>query len=138
MYKNILYACDLSENHYELCERVVKLARSLDASLQFLHVIETPASLQWAQSLGFAELAIPVKDGAEAVMKTLGEAFHIPKKNLHIEIGSVYQIILEKAKEWECDLLILGTHINTGLPAFLGSTAHAVSHHPPCDILTMK
>jgi universal stress protein A len=137
MYQNILFACDLSENHYELCEKVVNFAHSLKANLQFIHVIETPTSLLWAQSLGFAELSMPVKDGAEAVMKTLGEAFQIPKENLHVEIGSVYQIILEKVKAWDCDLLILGRHISSGLPPFLGSTAHAVAHHPPCDILTM-
>ena len=138
MYKNILHATDLSENHFYLCEKVVKLAHSLGASLHFLHVIETPASLQWAQSLGFAELATPVKDGAQTVMLTLADALNVSPDNLHVEIGSAYIHILNKIKELECDLVVLGGYSANSLPNFLGSTAHAVAHHVPCDILTMR
>lgn len=138
MYKHILHATDLSENHYELCGKAVKFAKALHAEIEFLHVIEIPASLQWAQSLGFTELAHPVKDDALAVMGTLGDAFHIPKTHLHVAIGSAYLIILEKIKEWNCDLLILGSHKPTAVPAFLGSTAHAIAHHATCDIVTMR
>lgn len=138
MYKNILHASDLSENHFDLCKKVVKLAQSIGANLHFLHVIETPASLQWAQSLGFAELAAPVKDGAQVVMTTLGDALNIPPGNLHVEIGSAYLHILEKIKELEIDLVILGSHSDNSMHTFLGSTAQAVVHHAPCDVLTMR
>lgn len=138
MYKNILHASDLSENHFELCKKVVKLAQSIGANLYFLHVIETPASLQWAQSLGFAELAAPVKDGAQVVMSTLGDALNIQASNLHVEIGSAYSHILEKIKELEIDLVILGSHSDNSMHTFLGSTAQAVVHHAPCDVLTMR
>ena len=138
MYKKILHATDLRENHFELCQQVVTLAHSLGAELHFLHVVETPLSLQWAQSLGFAELARPVKEDAQTVMTTLGEALNIPASHLHVEVGSAYMGILETIKALGSDLLILGSHSAKALPSFPGSTAHAVAHHAPCDILTMR
>lgn len=138
MYKNILHASDLSENHFDLCKKVVKFAHAIGAQLHFLHVIETPASLQWAQSLGFAELATPVKDGAQVVMTTLSDALNISPENMHVEIGSAYLHILESVKALGSDLVILGSHSTTSMHTFLGSTAQAVIHHAPCDVLTMR
>lgn len=138
VYKTILYATDLKENHFDLCEKAVKLAESLNATLYFLHVIEIPASLQWAQSLGFAELAAPRKEGAQMVMSLLGDALNIPAAQLYVETGSAYTHILSKLNELGCDLVILGNQSNNSLPSYLGSTAHAVVHHALCDVLTLK
>lgn len=138
MYKTILHATDLSENHFDLCQKAVNLAHYLKAKLYFIHVIETPPSLQWAQSLGFAELATPVKDGALTVMSALGDALGIAPSHLHVEIGSTYLHILNKINELGCDLVILGSHTTGALPTFQGSTAHALSHHARCDILTLR
>lgn len=138
MYKHILHATDLSENHFDICQKSIKLAKTLGAKLYFLHVIEIPASLQWAQSLGFAELATPVKDGAQTVMSTLSDALKIPSANLFVEIGSAYMHILSKVNELNCDLVILGSHAPNTFPTFMGSTAHAVLHHATCDVLTLR
>jgi nucleotide-binding universal stress UspA family protein len=138
LYKTILHATDLSENHYNLCQQAVKLAQCFKATLHFLHAIETPTSLQWAQSLGFAELATPVKDDAITTMATLGEALSIPLTNQHIEIGSAYRHILSKVNELNCDLIIIGSHSRLAFPAFLGSTANTIVHHAPCAVLTLR
>ncbi|MGQ3887760.1 universal stress protein [Legionella sp. CNM-1927-20] len=139
MYNTILHATDLSDNHYNLCQQAVSLAQCFKAQLHFLHVIETPASLQWAQSLGFAELAAPVKDDALTTMATLGEALNIPLANQHVEVGTAYNHIITKAVELSCDLIIVGSHSNyTLLPSFLGSTADAVVRHAPCAVLTLR
>jgi universal stress protein A len=138
VYKTILFATDLKENHYNLCQKAVTFAKILGANIHFLHVIEIPSSLQWAQSLGFAELGVPVKDEAQAVLALLGDALNIPASNLHVEIGSAHTHILSKIKELGCDLVILGSHSVNSLPALPGSTGHAVAHHAPCDVLTLR
>lgn len=138
MYKIILHATDLSENHFDLCEQAVKFARSIKAQIHFIHVIEQPVSLQIAQSLGFAELANPNKKAVEAVMQVVGEALNVPLSHQHVEIGSTKQQVLNMIKFLGCDLVILGSHSSDGLPAFLGSTAHSIIHHAPCDVLTMR
>lgn len=138
MYTNILHATDLSENHFEMCRQAIAIAESFHAKLYLLHVIQPPASLQLAQGLGFAEFDHPIKDDAEAVMRVLGEALNIPVDQQFVEIGSIKMNILEKVSELACNLIIIGSHMPSKLPAFLGSTAHAVVHHAPCDVLTLR
>lgn len=138
MYTSILHATDLSDQHFDICKRAAEMAHSFGAKLHLLHVIEPPTSLQLAQSLGFAELANPVKDDAQTVMSLLGDALNIPLEQQHVEIGSLKTHILEKVKTLGCGLIILGSHSPSAVPAFLGSTAYAMLHHAPCDVLTLR
>ena len=138
MYSNILFATDLSENHFEMCRQAVDIAACFHAKLFLLHVIEPPASLQLAQGLGFAEFDHPVKDDALSVMNVLGEALNIPVNQQFVEVGSIKMHVLNKVAELACNLIIIGSHSSSKLPAFLGSTAHAVVHQAQCDVLTLR
>lgn len=138
MYTHILHATDLSENHFHMCQQAVEIAKCFRARLYLLHVIQPPASLQLAQGLGFAEFDQPIKDDAEAVMRTLGEALNIPISQQFVEIGSIKINVLKKVEELSCNLIIIGSHSANKLPSFLGSTAHAVVHHAKCDVLTLR
>jgi universal stress protein A len=42
------------------------------------------------------------------------------------------------AEELDADLIVLGTHGRHGLGLMLGSTANAVLHGAPCDVLAVK
>jgi hypothetical protein len=47
-------------------------------------------------------------------------------------------VILEVAREWEADLVVLGTHGRRGLPRFfLGSVAETVLRKAPCSALVI-
>ena len=138
MYTNILHATDLSGNHFEMCKKALEIAKCFHTKLFLLHVIEPPASLQIAQGLGFAEFDQPIKDDAQAVMRVLGEALNIPVNQQFVEIGSIKVNVLEKVEELACNLVIIGSHTPSNLPAFLGSTAHAVVHQAKCDVLTLR
>ena len=139
MYKTILYASDLKENHYDLCKKALEISQFLGATLHILHVIEPPASLLLAQGLGFAELAAPVKEDAQIVLNLLGDSLGVPQSQLHLEVGSIKMNVLDTIKRLKCDLLIVGSHDPSDhLPAFLGSTAHAAVNHAPCDVLTVR
>lgn len=138
MYKSILHATDLSENHFELCKKAAEIAKNFEAKLHLIHVITIPSSLQLAQSLGFAELVEPRKEDAITVMKLLGETLGIPKTRQHVEIGSVKAALLEKAKELSSNLIILGNHTTSTIPAFMGSTTYSMLLHAPCDVLTLQ
>ncbi len=138
MYTKILYATDLRENHYHMCQQAVEIAKCFKAKLYLLHVIEPPPSLQLAQGLGFAEFDSPIKGDAQAVMNALGDALNIPISQQFVEIGSIKMHVLNKVDELACNLIIIGSHTPTKLPAFLGSTAHAVVHQAKCDVLTLR
>lgn len=138
MYTHIIHATDLSENHFNMCKQAVDIAKHFNAKLYIMHVIEPPASLQLAQGLGFAEFDHPIKDDAETVMRTLGDALNIPVEQQIVCIGPIKSTILDKVEEMACNLIIIGSHTPSKLPSFLGSTAHAIVHHAPCDVLTLR
>ncbi|MDF1827811.1 MAG: universal stress protein [Legionellaceae bacterium] len=138
MYKTILHATDLSEAHFDLCEQAANLAKHFDARLYVIHVLESPAALQLAQGLGFAEIALPIKDDAEAVMATLGDALNLPKEQLLVESGSVKTNVLEISAALGCDLLIIGSHTSHDLSELMGSTARSLVEQAPIDVLTLR
>ncbi|KTD50938.1 universal stress protein [Legionella quateirensis] len=138
MYKNILFASDLLNEHYHLAEKAANIAKQFNAKLYLLHVIDLPASVQLAQGLGFTELANPAKDDAQTVLSLIGEDLKVPTNQQFVEIGSVKEHIFSKVKELDCQLIIIGNHSSKGIQTFLGSTAHATVNHAPCDVLTLK
>ncbi|MCA0403077.1 MAG: universal stress protein [Proteobacteria bacterium] len=138
MYKIILHATDLSENHYQICQEAIELAKYFNAELHLLHVLESPTSYQLAQGLGFAELIAPVKEDAIAVMKILGESLNIPVKQQHVEVGSIKNSIFDMVRELNANLIIIGNHSQNRLADFLGNTAQAIIRHAPCDVLTLR
>lgn len=138
MYHHILHATDLNENHFSSCEQAKKIASHFHATLSVLHVIEPPATLQLAQGLGFAEIALPSKDDATLVMRLLGDALNIPKDQQFIEIGSTKEHILTKIKELNCSLLIIGAHMPQQFPDLFDSTTHRLIQDAPCDVLILQ
>ena len=139
MHQHILHATDLHEHHYDMCQKASELARKLGATLYVLHVIEPPMSLQIAQGLGFAEMTVPDIDAAKAVMAVLGESLQIAQEHQFVEVGSINRIVLSKARELGCDLIIIGKHIeNKLLPALLDSSAHEIIEDVTCDLLILQ
>lgn len=138
MYTQILFATDLLSHHEHLTEKAALIANQFKATLYLLHVIELPTSYQLAQGLGFTELANPAKDDAQTVLSLIGENLNIPISQQFVEIGSVKEIIFDKVQELSCQLIIIGSHSTSGLRSILGSTAHAITNHAPCDVLTLR
>ena len=139
MYTNILLATDLSEMHFNICEKAVKVASLLQAKLYILHVVEVPAGVQLAQGLGFTELAQPSTDDAWTVMRILGDALNIPSEQLMVERGgAVGDIIAQKIHQLDCDLILVGNHTSENLPSLIGSTTSYLILHAPCDVMTLR
>lgn len=140
MYTAILHATDLADNHFAMCQKALAIAKRFDAHLYLLHVLETPASIQLAQGLGFAEIQDPtdVLEDAKAVMNLIGETLKIPQKHLFVEKGSIKQQVFDKVNELNCELIIIGHHTPSSIPVYLGSTAQSIVHEAHCDVLTVS
>ncbi|MDP3507257.1 MAG: universal stress protein [Candidatus Melainabacteria bacterium] len=53
--------------------------------------------------------------------------------------GSIAESIIDYAKSWDADLIIVGSHGRTGLEKFwLGSVAEKVLNHAPCSVEVVK
>lgn len=63
-------------------------------------------------------------------------------KNLNIRtstvLGSPDQAIVNKAAEWEADLVIVGSHGRGFWGRLLGSVSDGVVHHSPCSVLVVR
>ena len=138
MYKKVLHATDLKENHFETCQKAYNLAHEIGADFHLLHVVSPPNMLQWAQSLGFAEFDRPIPDQAEAVLQVVADSLGVDRDHIHVKVGSIKQTILDVIKELDCDLLIIGSDTPEGVATFLGSTANALTHYAPIDVLTLR
>jgi nucleotide-binding universal stress UspA family protein len=78
---------------------------------------------------------------AEQAAATIREYF--PDSNidltLQIAVGAPEQILIEEAKEWNADLVVVGSH-GRGFwgRMLLGSTTDALVHHAPCSVLVVR
>ena len=58
---------------------------------------------------------------------------------ISVLVASPKEIILQEAAEWPADLIVLGSHGNSGLTRFLlGSTSEAVATHAPCSVEVIR
>lgn len=57
----------------------------------------------------------------------------------HVEEGDARQVILDSAKSWQPDLILLGSHGKTGLDRLLlGSVSEAVARGAPCSVQIVR
>jgi len=54
-------------------------------------------------------------------------------------VGDPAKAILEEAKEWDADLIVVGSRgLSASERAVIGSVSSHVVHHAPCDVLVVK
>ncbi len=136
-YKKILVAVDLSPISHIPIEKALLLARENDASLDIIHVVDTPSPyISQAYPSNVEEMI--TKEGKENLSKFCSR-YGVTKESQHIVTGSPVSSIIEYAAELNCDLIVVGSHgDNHLLPAFLGSTASSLLVRVNCDVLTVS
>lgn len=141
--KKILYATDLSKNAAYAFRYAVDLAKNHDAAIYILHVVEKLPPSHEAfvtycleqQDKGHREKIIA--DSIERTRKEiaafrdreLSDQPEVINGNVTIEVLEGYPVeeILEKAKELDCDVIVMGTHGKGFLThTLLGSVAERV------------
>ncbi len=154
-YNQILVALDLTEDSKLVCQRALNAANSIYSDekpakvhLTFLHVVE----FAYQVSVAYEPMFYPVfedlsKNEEELVqlskdkMNELIKGFNI-NKNIHCEsltlLGTPKSEILRLAEEKSVDLIVCGSHGRSGFELLLGSTANAILHHAPCDVLAVR
>ena len=70
--------------------------------------------------------------------KNWAKDLDIPPALTHIKTGRPAVEIKALAEEIEADLIVIGTHGQSGLGLLLGSTANGVLHGVSCDVLTIR
>lgn len=139
-YQHVLCAVDLSDDNLAVAIRAAEQARRDNARFSLIHVVEyIPIDLA-------NELVLPQQQEVEALLikrakKILGELageLGLDKVSEIVVSGSTKSEIIQYAIENEVDLIVMGNRGRHGISRILGSTANAVLHHAPCDILTVN
>lgn len=139
-YRHILLAVDFSPDTEIVGTRAVELAGRYGARLSLLHVIE-PVPIDPADDMIVPEqilldeqLAATARESLEKLAYRLG----VPEAQRWVELGTAKNGIIRIAKEQRVDLIVVGSHGRRGLALLLGSTANAVLHAAPCDVLAVR
>jgi nucleotide-binding universal stress UspA family protein len=76
-----------------------------------------------------------VKRAEESILASNTKRKHPIRVETQVIIGYAKEAILDEAKNWNADLIVLGSHGYGGVKRlFLGSVSLAVASHAPCSV----
>lgn len=140
-YKHVLLATDLADNSDQVADQALLLAKQWKAKLSSVHVVDYGPLMY-----GGGEFAVPldsdvsadlIKD-AKAKLQIQGNKMGVDKADQWVLHGQTKEEIIALAKKIQADLIIVGGHDKRWLSLLFGSTANAILHHMPCDVLTVR
>jgi len=136
-YKHILVAIDLAPGSDQVVKEASDMARLFGAKLSLVHVIEPLPGYGYA-FIAANEVEQELMKEASKEMKKIGEKYQTPLAAQHALMGPAKAEILDLAEREKADLIMLGSHGESGIFALLGSTANAIIHGAKCDVLTVR
>ena len=140
-YTHILMAVDFTKSADQILAKALDIAQRNNAKLSMLHVVEYMPPVDYASDPMAINWVVDDNEMLEHAKKSLekfSKQHSLKNVDLHVEFGRPKQVISQFVKDQQCDLVIIGSHGRHGIGLLLGSTANAVLHAMPCDILTLK
>lgn len=137
-FQNILHLTDFSPCSAEALSWATSLVRAQKGSLFVLNVVIPDTLIYLAP--GSPAVAFDMQEEwARGEMKRIEEQLGEMPHTVAIERGrDLWQAVEAKVKEWNIDLIVLGTHGRTGLRrVFMGSAAERVLRHSPVPVMTV-
>jgi universal stress protein A len=142
VYSHILVAIDFSDSSEHVLARAREIAQGNNARLSLLYVMEYLPPIDYINDslmdINWVTEEKVLLDHAKDKMQQFGKKHELDNVALQVELGSPKHEISRYVKEHDCDLVVLGSHGRHGISLLLGSTANAVLHDMPCDVLTVK
>jgi nucleotide-binding universal stress UspA family protein len=136
---------DFSKEAIEKCCRMV--VKPAETAIKIVSVYELtfpldvfPAPTDFSERLETSarEQAEEFAEQAAAMIRS-----YFPNSDIdlttQVSVGAPDQILIEEAKEWNADLVVVGSH-GRGFwgRILLGSTTDALVHHAPCSVLVVR
>jgi universal stress protein A len=142
-FKKILVPVDFSDCSKQALLDAIAVGAGMNSEIAVLHAYENPAYvLPMSGYVGptadmLARLRNQLTDELEAMAEQAREKGLTAETQL-IE-GIPYKTVVDFAKEWGADLIVMGTHGRTGLShALTGSVAERVVRLSPCPVLVSR
>ncbi len=157
MFQKILVAIDQSLLSDQVFEKAVDLAKTNQASLMLLHVLNPSSEIYPFPIYPGIDGIYPMPH--DAIIRTAREEFSLVEdisldflqsrtrsataEGIPTEftqtIGDAGSTICDRAKSWNADLIVMGRRGRSGITEFvLGSVSNYVLHHAPCSVLVVQ
>lgn len=146
MYKHILVAVDGSDAAKLALSEAINLAREQRAELRLIHVIDE-SLIAWDES-GAMGTAVTLLDALRQAGQAIADKAlaQVHKAGLKAEAilpetfgQRIASIIVEEAKRWPADLIVIGSHGRRGVDRLLmGSVAEGVVRLSEKPVLLMR
>ncbi|MBP2703774.1 universal stress protein [Microbispora sp. RL4-1S] len=134
MYTRILAAIDRSDRAGRVIETVTDLARLTGAAVHVLHAEESGVVYDQVVALEDHETAQAVVDRALARLRE--EGIKADGEVVEVLHEGVPDAVLDSAREFGADLVVLGPRHHGRIGALLGSSvSHEVALHTPSSLL---
>ena len=141
-YRNVLLATDFSAAARAAAEHAVAVASASEAELHLLHVIEEFSYWESFNRKHFPsqEVFEELESNARIALADLAQDEELGARALtHVRHGKPFLEIIRAARELEADVLVIGSHGQSGLSETLfGSTAEKVVRKAPCAVLVVR
>ncbi len=141
----ILLAIDGSKCSESAVEALIKQYKPQDTEVLILHAVETLKLIPTSYSYGVGPVF--VQDYSAIMQQWRDEGRSLADRTAkrlqtagfttetQVEEADARELILEGAKKWRPDIILLGSHGKRGLDRFLlGSVSEAVARHAPCSV----
>ena len=146
MYQRILIAVDGSDLSNHALREAIALAQNLHAALRIVHVVDE-VTLNWEGE--YADMSEILKSFRDSGQRILEKAQNIAReagmaheaKLLEIQTFGhrISDLIVEEAKDWPADLIVVGTHGRRGLhDVLLGSVSDGVARRASVPVLLVR
>ncbi|HEX4352616.1 MAG TPA: universal stress protein [Polyangiales bacterium] len=144
--QRIVCPVDFSACAIHALEYAQDLARLFDAELCMVHAYEDPAAYVTPVPMsGYvgpgAELLLELRKQLELRLDATAAKVKQSGIRARAELleGTPYRVVIDWAKEYNADLIVIGTHGHTGFThALLGSVTERVVRMAECPVLTIR
>ncbi len=148
VYKNILVPVDGSDTADTALREAIKLARSQSTGLRIINIVDSAIDV-WDSEftpIGLEQIRESARSFARNLLEKAQqlarhEGVEVETKLLEVERPGqrVAKVIVEEARRWPADLIVMGTHGRRGLDhLFLGSVAEGVMRLSPAPVLLVR
>ena len=140
-FKRILIAIDGSTFAAHAADAGTDLAAQLGAEVAFVAVVDTSAVPYVADSgISAAEWLNMLNRDAKTLLNAFASRRATTPPSLQfLEEGKPATKVIDAARNWPADLIVMGTHgRNAVANVLLGSVAQAVLRHAPCPVMVIR
>lgn len=138
-YKHILVGLDLSTESQQVVNRVKFLFDNTNTKISICHILE-PLAFTYGGDIpvDLSDVQTQLQDQARERLSALGAELNVSAEDQHVILGHPAQEMHSMAKNFNMDLIVVGSHGRHGLSLIFGSTSNSVLHGADCDVLAVR